>query len=111
MPKSLGERHEGCHQKGSLGGARANSGGDGHARHRQHCLLRAMSGAMGAENAEDGATLNKPARDPADGEDRHRRRQQPPNHPIVLGQWLRGLSGHELMEQVRHGQPSVVRRQ
>jgi hypothetical protein len=38
-----GDNDEGCHQKGSLGGARANSGGDGHARHRRRCVLCAVS--------------------------------------------------------------------
>src|SRR6266404_6119729 len=38
----LGEPHEGSHQKGVLGGARANAGGDGNARHRERALLLAI---------------------------------------------------------------------
>src|SRR4051794_30176755 len=38
-----GDNDEGCHQKGSLGGACANSGADGHARHRRRYLLRAVT--------------------------------------------------------------------
>ena len=39
MPRSRGERHEGRHQKGGLGSARANAGDGGNARYRQHHLL------------------------------------------------------------------------
>jgi hypothetical protein len=39
---SLGRKHEASHQKGGLGGACANAGGDGNARHRQRHLLRAV---------------------------------------------------------------------
>src|SRR6266702_5929283 len=40
---SLGrKRHEGSHQGGGLGSARAYAGGDGDARHRQHLVLRAL---------------------------------------------------------------------
>ena len=35
--------HEGRHEEGDLGGARANAGGDGNARHRQLRLLHALS--------------------------------------------------------------------
>ena len=41
---SLGRKwHEGSHQGGGLGSARAFAGGDGDARHRQHLVLRALS--------------------------------------------------------------------
>ena len=42
-----GDSDEGCHQKGSLGGARPNSGGDSHARHRRLCVLRAVNDGYG----------------------------------------------------------------
>jgi len=38
-----GERHEGRHPKGGLGGARADDGSDGHARHCQRRPLRAVT--------------------------------------------------------------------
>src|SRR6266702_6690582 len=40
---SLGRKwHEGSHQGGGLGSARAYAGGDGDAGHRQHIVLRAL---------------------------------------------------------------------
>ena len=39
---SLGSYHEGSHQKGSLGSACADGGGDGNARHRRRHLLLAV---------------------------------------------------------------------
>jgi hypothetical protein len=42
-PSLWGEWHEGSHQKGGLGSARANPGGDGNARHRQRRLLLAVT--------------------------------------------------------------------
>ena len=38
--------HEASHQKGGLGGACANAGGDGNARHRRHYLLLAVRAAI-----------------------------------------------------------------
>src|SRR5438309_2051960 len=37
------KRHEGSHQGGGLGGARAYAGGHGDAGHRQHLVLRALA--------------------------------------------------------------------
>ena len=38
--------HEGSHQEGGLGGARANAGGDGYARHRQLRVLLAVKAVL-----------------------------------------------------------------
>src|SRR5260221_10396208 len=47
----LGGRHEGRRQEGGLGSARAHAGGDGNARHRQHCLLLAVKPSLRGAHA------------------------------------------------------------
>src|SRR3954468_2865349 len=46
---SLGSYHEGSHQKGGLGGACADGGGDGNARHRRRHLLLAVKPPLASE--------------------------------------------------------------
>src|SRR5690348_10720696 len=47
---SLGRTHEGSHQKGGLGGACADGGGDGNARHRRRHLLLAVKPRFASES-------------------------------------------------------------
>jgi hypothetical protein len=80
-----GARYEGSHQKGSLGSACANAGGDGHARHRRLCVLLAVMvtcPGRGAAplccSAEPGPTLMLNKMDPGSAAHRRSRAKRDP---------------------------------